>query len=364
MKELRILRLEEPRPRIGRRGFLKGAAALALLGAAGCTTSAASARTLNFYNWPKYIGERTLSDFEKAYGIRVTYDNYSAQDTLEAKLRIGRFGYDLVVASDYKVTRFRKLGIIQPLDTSRIRNLDNVFGWLREAPFDPGNRYSVPWQWGTTGIGYNSAAVRKPVTGWGALWDAEFAGRITMLNERRECLGAGLLRCGHSVNSTDPKALREARDALLEQKPLLKHYSSDTYIDELAAEDAMLSEGWSGDVFQALADNPKITYVIPQEGSMVWVDSMVIPAGAPHKAIAETFIDYVLEPQVGADLSNAIQFATPNRAALPLVRAEDRANPLIYPPAETMKKLEFIRDLGDRERLLNDIWEQVKLGKA
>jgi len=354
------LRILSP-ARISRRAFLGASAALAAGLATGCARGDGP-NTLNFYNYPNYIAPDTIANFETAYGVRVTYDNYSAQDTLEAKLRIGQFGYDLVVASDYKVARFIKTGIIQQLDQARIPNLHNLFSWVRENPYDPGNHYAVPWQWGTTGIGYNTAAVTKPVTGWGSLWDAQFAGRISMLSERRECIAAALLLRGYSVNSVIPAQLDEARDLLLEQQPLLRHYTSDTYIDELASEDLLLAQGWSGDVFQAIADNPNVSYVIPREGSMLWVDSMCIPRGAPHKEVAETFMNYVLEPKVGADLSNAIEFATPNRAALPYIRPEDRDNPLIYPPESARKRLEFLQDLGQHEVLWNRVWDQVLLG--
>ena len=356
-EQLRIADLRSASP-MSRRAFLAAASGL-LLG--GCA-SRRPRPTLNFYNWPKYIAPDTLSGFAARFDADVTYDNYAAQDTLEAKLRIGCFGYDLVVASDYKVTHFAKLGILAPLEQQRLPRLGNLFDWLREAPFDRGNRYSVPWQWGTTGIGYNTRELGDPVTSWRALWDPRFAGRITMLNERRETIAAALRLLGCSINTTSEVELARARDLLLEQKRLLKHYASDTYIDELASEDSVLAQGWSGDVFQAMDDNKAVSYAIPSEGSIVWVDSLVIPASAPHKELAHSFIDYMLDPKVSADLSNAISFATPNRAALPLVREADRSNPLIYPPAAVRDALEFVQDLGPAEALWNRTWEQVKLG--
>lgn len=351
---------------MGRRAFLRHAgAALLAAGLTGCISSASRPRQLNLYNYPNYIAPETIPTFEKRYGVRVVYDNYSAQDTLEAKLTIGQFGYDLVVASDYKIGRFRKLGILQPLDHARLTHLDNLFEWLRDASYDPGNQHSVPWQWGTTGIGYNTEYVKDDVTSWKILWDDRFAGRIDMLNERRDCIAVALLRLGYPINSVDERQMREAQQLLIEQRPLLKHYTSDSYIDEMAADDAWLCQGWSGDVFQAIADNSKISYAIPAEGSMRWVDNMCIPIGAPHKDLAEEFMNYALEPEVSAAISNAVEFATPNRAALPFVRPELRDNPLIYPPPEVMKKLYFLQDLGTAgDRLWNDVWEQVKLARG
>lgn len=352
---------------MGRRAFLSlagGALTMAALGTSGCRSQALEANQLNLYNYPNYIAPDTIPEFEKRFGVRVVYDNYSAQDTLEAKLRIGRFGYDLVVASDYKVRRFCKANIVQPLDSARIPNISNLFDWLRDASYDPGNRYSIPWQWGTTGIGYNKKYITDSVTGWSALWDPRFKGRIDMLNERRDCIAVALLRLGFSVNTLNPRELDQARDLLIDQRPLLKHYTSDTYIDEMAADDAWICEGWSGDVFQAIADNASVSYVIPQEGSMRWVDSMCIPVGAPHKALAEQFMNYVLEPDVSARLSNAVEFASPNKAALPLIKPDLRENPLIYPPPEVMRRLSFLEDLGtEGDAMYNRVWEQIKLAR-
>jgi spermidine/putrescine transport system substrate-binding protein len=349
---------------MGRRAFLQAGGWLLAGLLSGCAASATRPGQLNLYNYPNYIAPETVPEFEARYGVRVVYDNYSAQDTLEAKLRIGRFGYDLVVASDYKIGRFRKLGILQALNQKRLTHLDNLFDWLRDASYDPGNRYSIPWQWGTTGIGYNKDYVHEDVRSWAALWDSRYRGQIDMLNERRDCIAVGLLRLGYSVNSVDERQLREAEKLLIEQRPLLKHYTSDSYIDEMASDDAWICQGWSGDVFQAIADNPKVVYAIPEEGSMRWVDNMCIPVGAPHKELAETFMNYVLEPEVSAKISNAVEFATPNRAALPLVRQDLRDNPLIYPPPEVMRKLSFLEDLGPGETLWNDVWEQVKLARG
>lgn len=355
-------------PKLGRRAFLRQAGALLAVTAAattGCAPAATQPGQLNLYNYPNYIAPETLPEFEKRFGVRVVYDNYSAQDTLEAKLRIGRFGYDLVVASDYKVRRFSKAGIVQPLDRKAIPNLENLFGWLREASYDPGNQYSIPWQWGTTGIGFNTGYITDPVNSWSILWDARFQGRIDMLNERRDCIAVALLRLGYPVNSVDPRQMREAQNLLIEQRPLLKHYTSDTYIDEMASDDAWLCEGWSGDVFQAMADNDRVSYVIPREGAMRWVDNMCIPAGAPHKQLAEQFMNYVLEPEVSAKISNAIEFATPNAAALPYLKPELRDNTLIYPPEDVMQRLAFLEDLGPAgDALWNEVWEQVKLARG
>mgnify|MGYP006274795833 CR=1 FL=1 len=353
---------------MGRRAFLQmagGWAVGAALASSGCTPAATQPGQLNLYNYPNYIAPDTLPDFEKRFGVRVVYDNYSAQDTLEAKLRIGRFGYDLVVASDYKIRRFWKSGIVQPLDATRIPNLRNLFSWLRDASYDPGNRYSVPWQWGTTGIGFNKSYIKETVESWSILWDSRYRGRIDMLNERRDCIAVALLRLGYPVNSVDPRQMREAQNLLIEQRPLLKHYSSDTYIDEMASDDAWLCEGWSGDVFQAIADNERVSYVIPKEGAMRWVDNMCIPAGAPHKDLAEQFMNYVLEPEVSAKISNAVEFATPNEAALPFIREDLRDNPLIYPPPPVMERLSFLEDLGPvGDALWNEVWEQVKLARG
>ncbi|MHB2016318.1 MAG: ABC transporter substrate-binding protein [Candidatus Xenobia bacterium] len=354
--------------RLSRREFLCRSALLAAVGAlAGCEKP--HGRVLNFYNWSNYIapdspqGPGTISQFEREFGVHVNYDNFSSQDVLYAKMRIGVFGYDLIVATDYKLQKFIKHGLVEELDIRRIPNLANLYPRFRTGPWDPGNRYSVPWQWGTTGIGYNSQLVHGDCTTWRALFDEKYAHQIDMLDEMRDAIGCTLMMLGYDGNSLNPRELAEAQAVLIKQRPLVKHYTSDTYIDELASGDAWLCQGWSGDIGQARDDNDAIKYEIPREGSFMWVDCLCVPRRAPHYDVALEFMNFILRPDVGAQLSNAVSYASPNQAAEKFISPELLHDPKVYPPPDVMKRLTFTADLGDEEDRYHEVWNQVKLAE-
>ena len=384
-RSLRVMFLDVPNQPLTRRDFMKraGMAGL-LLGAGGMLSSCGSGGTtttgpavtgtsgattpttqkladsLNFYNWSDYIAEDTIPNFQQRYGVKVTYDNYSSNDTLLAKLQSGASGYDIVVPSDYMVTTMLQLGLLQEIDLANVPNLANLYPRFREEPFDPGNKYSVPWQWGTTGIGYNEEKVPDFKPTWDMLWDAKYKGRITMLTETRDIFAVALFKLGYDPNTVDQGQIDEAKQLLIQQKPLLKHYTSDTYIDELSANDAYLSHGYSGDVFQAQADNPKVQYAIPQEGAIIWVDSMCIPKDAPHKYTAEVFMNYILEPQVGAAISNYVSYASPNQKSEQFIDKEILDNPGIYPAQAVLDKCQFIKDVGKDTEKYNKAYQELK----
>lgn len=316
--------------------------------------------TLSFYNWSYYIAENTIPDFEAETGIRVVYDNFSSNDEVLAKLQTGGGGYDVTVPSDYMVEIMIKQGLLAELDFRNIPNIDNIDPRFRNLPFDPEGRYSVPYQWGTTGIGVNTRFVKEAVDSWDALWDPRYKGRISVIDNMRSGLVPALKRLGYSVNETDPSRLREARDLMIRQKEFVRTYSSDTYVDLLKSGDVWLAMGWSGDIYQVMKENPDVVFVIPKEGSYVWVDNLVIPAGVRNKALAERFIDYLLRDQVGADISNHTGYSTPNRASYPLVLDSLRNNPSLYPPAAVLDRLEFMHDVGGATPLYNRIWNEIK----
>lgn len=376
-KEVRVMLLDGLGGPMTRRGFIKRAGAAGLLvGASGflaacggddkTTTTAAGgggggelSEELFFYNWSDYIAEDTLPSFQEEFGVKVVYDNYSSNDDLLAKMQSGATGYDIVVPTDYMITTMLGLGLLQELDLDNIPNVANLYQRFREAPFDPGNKYSVPWQWGTTGIGYNSVKVPDFKPSWDMLWAEKYSGKITMMAEIRDVFAVALFRLGYSPNTRDAAQIEEAKKILIEQKPLLKHYSSSTYIDELASEDSYLSHGWSGDVFQAQLDNEAVLYAVPEEGSLTWVDSMCIPKGAPHKYTAEVFMDYIHRPEVAAAISNYVFYASPNEKAEEFILPEVLEDPQIYPPQEVMDKLVFLEELGEDTELYNKAYQEL-----
>ncbi|RKT57019.1 polyamine ABC transporter substrate-binding protein [Saccharothrix australiensis] len=378
-RDLRIARLwDVGSPRVSRRAVLRSTAffALAATGACGvgeapsandAPTSGAKAVNardeprLNFYNWTDYIAPDTLSGFQAASGITVTYDNFSTNDEMEAKIASGAAGYDLVVPSDNFLRRFLRSGLLTPLDHDLLPNLANLDRRFTEADYDPGNTYSVPWAWGTTGLAYSKSQLGE-VTGFAAYDLAAAQGRSTILDEARDALALGLLRAGHDPNTTEARHLDEAVAVLLELKKKIGQITSDV-IEPLTGGQVPLAQSYSGDAFQARDANPDIAYAIPSEGGLSYVDLLCVPKDAPHAVNAHRFIDYVLRPEVGAALANAVRYGSPNAAAKPLIARELLDDPLVYPPAEQLAKLPFTKEFGGEvEARYADAWTRVKTG--
>ncbi len=354
---LNILALHEPG--LGRRQFLhRAVAAVAAAGLAACGRQAR--RSLNIYNYSNYIAGDTISRFQAETGISVVYDEFSSQDVLFAKLKLGA-GYDLVVASDYMLRRLLRQQILAPLEGFVHRN--GMLDRFRHPPWDPDLRHSVPYLWGTTGVGYNRRKVQGRPDSWNVLWDPAYAGHITMLDEKRDTLGAALIRLGFSGNSMERAELLAASRSLEEQKPLLKQYTND-YIDGLARNEIWLALAWSGDVARARSSNPEIEYFLPREGSFVFVDSWCMPLEAPHPEEAIRFLNFLMQPPNLAAVTNATGFPATMAEARELARPELLDNPLGYPPREMLERTVFQQDLGSGERVWDEIWEQVKFRRV
>lgn len=321
---------------------------------------------LHVFHWSEYIDLEIYTQFEEEFGVKVIEDNFASNEDLLAKLQAGATGYDVIVPSDYMVAIMINQGMLAKLDKSNIPNLKNLDPKFTGLPFDPNGDYSVPYQWGTTGIGYRSDLVDDEITSWATLFDLaqaeEYAGKISMLNDVRETMGAALRYKGYSLNSTDPEELEKAKGILMQQKPLLAKYDSESYEDALVSGETVVAHGWSGDFFVAMEDNEDIVYVIPEEGGVVWVDNVAIPATATgdRKYTAEVFINYLLEPEVGAQITNFVWYGSPNAAAEPFINEEILSDPAIYPPPEVMEKLEFIRDVGEATTMYDRIWTEIK----
>ncbi len=317
-------------------------------------------KELNVYNWSNYIGKNTVQDFEKEFGIKVNYDTYASNEELLAKIQAGVKGYDIIVPSDYMVTIMVKQNLLSPLDMNKIPNFAGVSDKFKNLSFDPANKYSVPYHWGTNGIGIDTTKVTEKVDSWDILWNKKYKGRITMLDDMRAGLIPAMKKLGYSINTLDPKQLEKAKQLMIEQKPLVKAYSSETYIDMLKSGDAWISYGYSGDVYQVAKDNHNIRYVIPKEGTNIWIDNMCIPQNAPHKETAELFIDYILRPKVSADITNETWYASPVEPAKQYIKKEILDDPNIYPTDEIIGKCEFIKDVGDATKMYDRIWNEIK----
>lgn len=358
------------------------AAGLALAGLAGAAAQSATGGSLNIYNWNDYINEETLRRFEAETGIHVRYDVYDANETLDAKLRAGHSGYDLVVptASPFLALEV-KANLFRPLDKSKLKNYANLDPQLMRqlAADDPGDQHAVPWMWGTTGIGYNDATVRQimpdaPVDSLKLLFDPAVVSKfqncgVVILDSPTDVIPAALDYLGRDPDSKTKADLDAATDLLMKIRPFVRKWHSSEYINDLANGDACLAFGFSGDIKQAARraaeahKSYKVVYSIPKEGSQVWIDTWAIPADAEHVDAAERFLDFTLRPDVAALNTNKIGYANAVPASKPLINPAIRDDPTIYPPDDVRKRFYTI-SAPDRayERLRTRAWTRITTG--
>ncbi|MGD9340507.1 MAG: polyamine ABC transporter substrate-binding protein [Chromatiales bacterium] len=353
-------------------------------GLGGCgDTSTTAGPVVRVYNWSDYIAEETVADFERETGIDVVYDVFDSNEVLEAKLLSGASGYDIVVPTSDFLGRQILAGVFQPLDRDKLRNYVNLDPGLMElmASYDPENRYAVPYLWGTTGIGYNVDMVAErlgdlPIDSIGIFFDPQYLARladcgVAVLDAPSELFPAVLNYLGYDPNIQDPELYKTvARDALLAIRPYILYFHSSQYINDLANGDICFVFGWSGDVLQAKAraqeaqNGVRIEYVIPREGALLWVDTLAIPVGALNVDNAHRFIDYLMRPEVIAEISNYVQYANGNAASLRLLDPAVRDDPGIYPPPEVRAKLFPNKVTPPRlDRVATRVWTQVKTGR-
>jgi spermidine/putrescine-binding protein len=317
--------------------------------------------TLHYFTWSDYVGPEILAEFERREQVRVVVDVFSSNEELLAKLQSGATGYDVAVPSDFMVAIAMQLGLLEELDQAAIPNAKALNAHLQRLPFDPTQRYSVPYLWGTVGIGYDSNVIKTQPDSWSILWDPRYKGRISMLNDQREVFGATLRWMGQSLNSTDQAVIEAAKAKLIEQKPLVKTYTSDHYDQLLATGEVVLAHGWGGPIARAMRERPSIRYVVPKEGGTIWADCLVVLKTAPHKELAMRFIDYLLDPQVAARTSERLLFAAAPAVAKGLVAPGVQDNPAVYPPDEILNRLEWMKDVGAAVRAYDRAWTELKM---
>jgi spermidine/putrescine transport system substrate-binding protein len=316
---------------------------------------------LHYFTWSDYVGPEIIQEFEHREQVKVVIDTFSSNEELLAKLQSGATGYDVAVPSDFMVAIMIQQGLLNELDQHELPNASLLEPHLQALPFDPERRYSVPYLWGTVGIGYDSAVIPAAPDSWSILWDPRFKGRISMLNDQREVFGAVLRSMGQSMNSTDGPVIEAAKEQLLRQKPLVKTYTSDHYDQLLASGEVVLAHGWGGPMARAMAERPSIRYVVPKEGATVWADCLVVLRTAPQKRLALRFINFLMEPEIAARTSERLRFASASRPARELVSASTRDNPAIYPPVDQLDRLEWMKDVGRAVRLYDRAWTELKM---
>ncbi|SDB63776.1 putrescine transport system substrate-binding protein [Pseudomonas sp. NFACC23-1] len=356
----------------------------ALLVGAGLTlaVSVQAASTVHIYNWSDYIGETTLADFEKATGIKPVYDVFDSNETLEGKLLAGRTGYDVVVPSNHFLGKQIKAGAFQKLDKAQLPNYANLDPVLlkRLEKNDPGNQYAVPYLWGTNGIGYNVEKIKavlgvEKIDSWAMLFEPENIKKlsscgVSFLDSGDEMIPAMLNYLGLNPNSEDPEDYKKAEAQLLKIRPYVTYFNSSKYISDLANGEICVAAGFSGDIFQARAraseagKGVEIAYVIPKEGGNLWFDMLAIPRDATNIKQAHAFINYVLKPEVIAQVSDTVGYANPNPKAGELMDQKVRTDEAVYPPQAVVDKLYVNSELPPKiQRLMTRSWTKVKSGK-
>jgi putrescine transport system substrate-binding protein len=339
-------------------------------------------KVLHVYNWSDYIAEDTVKNFEEKTGIKVTYDVFDSNDVLETRLLAGSSGFDIVVPSASFLERQIKAGVFQKLDKSQLSNLSNMDPDImgRVALHDPANEHSIPYLWGTTGIGYNEAKIKQvlgdaiPDT-WNYIFDPKLIAKlkdcgISVLDAPDEMLKITLAWMGRDPNSQKEEDLKAAQEKLMAVRPFIRKIHSSQYIDDLAAGDICVAVGWSGDILQArdraaeAGKNVVVKYTIPKEGTIVWFDMLAIPADAKHPKNAHAFINYLMDPQVAANNSNFVNYANGNAASLSMVSDDVKNDPGIYPTPEVKAKLFPSLAYGEEfQRLMQRMWTKFTTGK-
>lgn len=343
-------------------GLIVACSTIALLG--GCKReSSSNGQVLNIYIWSEYLPDSVIKKFTDKTGIKVNVATYGKNEEIQEKLQSGVADYDIVVPSDYMVTILANEKLIQPIDRSRLTHFDTLDPNLLDQPYDPKNVYSVPYLWGLTGLGYDKTKASGAVDSWQVLFDPNHSGQISMLDDQRECLGVALKIMGRSLNETDPGILDQAAEMLKKQKPLVRAYDSEDFAAKLTSGDAVYVHGYTGQLAKAAHNDPgkRFVVIMPKEGGTIAVDNLCIPASSRRASEAHKFIDFCLEPDIAAEIANNTFYASANRAARAKIKPELLNDPAIYPPAETLKRCEFIRDVGADVRLHEEkLWTEIK----
>lgn len=319
-----------------------------------------SSKVLNIYNVGDYIDEDLLTKFEKESGIKIVYEKYDTNEIMYQKIKSGGSKYDLVFPSDYMIEKMIKENLLQKLDYNNIPNYKNIDEKFKKQPYDPKDQYSVPYFWGTFGILYNKEMVKDPVDSWDILWNEKYKGQIFMLDSVRDTMGIALMKLGYSQNSTNENELRKAKDELIKQRPLVLAYGNDDIKDRLLGGEGAMGIVYSGDAITLMEKDKNLAYAIPKTGTNKWIDAMCVPVGAENQKEAEQFINFMLDPENAKKNIDYINYSTPNKEALELLEDEVKKNPVAYPSDDIINKSEFFKDLGDKIKLYDDMWLEIK----
>jgi spermidine/putrescine transport system substrate-binding protein len=364
-----------------RRRFLQGsAAAIAGVTLANCRQNIANtpsetaadtpetaggdegAGVLHVYTWADYTNDELVNAFTEKTGIEVIVDIYDSNETMLAKMQAGGGdAYSIIYPSDYMVQQMIELGMLTQIDKDRIQGLENIFDKWQDPVYDPGNTFSIPFAWGTTGLLYNKEAVSGNPEDWAYLWDNQSAlsRRITLLDDVRETMGAVLKSLGYSYNSTDPAEIEEAYNRLIELKPAIASFMSFGYEDALFGGDLTMVMAYSVDAIAATLEDERMEYIVPTSGSSVWTDTLIIPTTAPNVDAAYEWINFNLDPAISQMNTEMLFNATPNKIAFDNLSDELKANTDLFPPQDVLDRCEGIAPVGDATPLYDEYWTKV-----
>ena len=339
------------------------AAAFSFMGCGGSSTGENG--EVIVYNWGEYLDPETIELFEEETGINVIYDEFETNEIMYPKVEAGASEYDVICPSDYMIQKMLENDLLAELNFDNLPNAKANIGaqyWEQSKEFDPENKYSVPYCWGTVGILYNKTMVDDAVNSWSILWNEKYKDNILMQDSVRDAFMVGLKLNGYSMNSTNTAELETAKNSLIQQKPFVQAYVVDQVRDKMIGNEAAIGVIYSGEAIYTQRENPDLEYVIPKEGTNVWIDSWVISKNAPNKENGEKFIDFMCRPEIALMNFNFITYSTPNDAARELIEDEDiRNSSIAFPDLSQYDNLETFQYLGEEaDRIYNDLWKEVK----
>lgn len=328
----------------------------------GCTKQEEVSKEINFFNYGENIDEKTLEEFEKEYGIKVNMDTFDDMEAMYQKVKSGGVKYDVVLVSDALMPRMIKEGLIQELNKENIPNISQMDENYMDLDMDKGNKYSVPYMFGTVGIIYNKDVVDEEVDSWDILWNEKYKNKIFMFDTYRDTLGVALKKLGYSLNSTNEKEIEEAKNLLLEQREKINPiYGVDNGTTMIPAGESDINMIWSGEGLNLQAENPNLVYIVPKEGANFWIDSLCIPTNAQNVDGAEKFINFVSDKESALRIADEIGYTTPNKEAQLMQPEEIRNNKNAYMPKELIEICEIYEDLSpDVKKIYDEAWVEIK----
>ncbi|CAM3095451.1 ABC transporter substrate-binding protein [Filibacter tadaridae] len=303
--------------------------------------------TISVYNWGEYIDPDLLKQFEKETGIKVIYETFDSNEGMMGKIEQGGTSYDITMPSEYAIAMMAEKDLLLPIDLEKIPNIKHIDPYFLDLAFDPNNKYSIPYFWGTLGIAYNPSLLEgQTFESWDNLWNSSLKNEVVLVDSAREVIGMGLNSLGNSLNSTDLDELREATDKLKKMSPNVKAVIGDEVTQLMVNEEAAVALTWSGQAADMMYENENIDYIVPEEGSNLWFDNMVIPRTASNLEGAYAFINFMLDPEVAAQNADYVGYSTPNKTALDLMDPEVTSDERFYPDEEARDHLEVYKNLG------------------